>query len=156
AGHTSEALACAEEAMDSLAQDRTLGIDLLGYNPYSMLADIRADLLFFVGRTAECVQWFESAIQQAPEDHDPYMIGVLCADYGGVCSSWLGDSQAALAHARQGVEPREKAWGNPRANLCLHAGIHESCSGPIRAAEVAKKLGLPSPREVRQTSPRRP
>jgi tetratricopeptide (TPR) repeat protein len=110
AGHTSEGLTCTEEGMDRLAQDQTLGIDTLGYNPYTMLADIRAGFLFFMGRTAEGVQWYQKAIQRAREDQDLLMLGVACADYGGMYS-FLGDPQVALAHARQGVELAEKAGG---------------------------------------------
>ena len=108
--------------MDSLVADRTLGIDLLGYNPYTMLADIRADLLIFVGRTAEGVQWFENAIQRVREDHDLLMLGAPFADYGGM-NSWVGDAQASLANARQGVEFAEKAAGVvTRAVAYVHLG----------------------------------
>jgi hypothetical protein len=68
--HPSEGLACAEEAMGSLAQDRTLGTELLGYNPYTMLADIGAG-----------------------------MLGVASADCGGVYS-WLDDPQVGRRAAR--------------------------------------------------------
>ena len=56
-----------------------------------------------MGRVAEGVQWFEKAIQRAREDHDLFMLGVACADYGGMYAD-VGDAQVALAHARQGVE----------------------------------------------------
>jgi tetratricopeptide (TPR) repeat protein len=92
------------------ASDRTLGIDMLGFNPYAMLADLRAVCLLGMGRTAEGVQWFQNAIQRAREDHDLFMLGSACADYGGMCSE-VGDPQVTLAHARQGVELGEKAGG---------------------------------------------
>jgi hypothetical protein len=34
-GHFSEGLTCTEEGMERLSQDPTLGIDLLGYSPYT-------------------------------------------------------------------------------------------------------------------------
>jgi tetratricopeptide (TPR) repeat protein len=110
AGHFSEGLTCTEEGMDRLAQDPTLGIDLLGYNPYTMLAELRALSLHFMGRIAEAVQGFQNAIQRAREDHDLLTLGVAHGDYGGLCS-WVGDAQVALQHARQGVEIGEKAGG---------------------------------------------
>jgi tetratricopeptide (TPR) repeat protein len=108
AGHWSEGLTCSEEAMDRLASDRTLGIDTLGYNPYTMLADLRAVCLLHMGRTAEGVQWFENAIHRAREEHDLFTLGVACGDYGGVYS-FLGGREVVLERARQGVEIGEKA-----------------------------------------------
>jgi tetratricopeptide (TPR) repeat protein len=110
AGRWSEGLTCTEEGMDQVAQDPTLGTDLLGYNPYTQLADLRAVFLFWMGRTAESLQWFQKAIQRAREDHDLFTLGVACADYGGNYSI-VGDAQVALTHARQGVEIAEKAAG---------------------------------------------
>jgi class 3 adenylate cyclase/tetratricopeptide (TPR) repeat protein len=107
AGHFSEGLTCAEEAMEGLAQDPTLGIDLVGSNPYTTLADLRAVFLFHMGRLAEGVQWFQKAIQRAREDNDLLSLAFACADYGG-CYSFVGDPQVALTHARQGVEIAEK------------------------------------------------
>lgn len=39
--------------MDSLAQDPTIGIDVTGFNPYTLLADLRADFLLGMGRVVE-------------------------------------------------------------------------------------------------------
>jgi adenylate cyclase len=110
AGHWSEGLICAEEAMDRLARDQTIGTDVLGYNPYTWLASIRAIFLVWTGRVAESVQWFQRAIQRAREDHDLMLLGVVNGDYGGMYSE-VGDPQVALPHARQGVELTEKAAG---------------------------------------------
>src|SRR5262249_54972329 len=111
AGRFSEGLTCTEEAMERLAPDPTLGIDLLGYSPYTMLAVIRADFLIFIGHTSEAVQWYEKAIQRARDDNDLMMLGVAYADYSGFYDAYLGDAQVALTHARQGVEFGEKAGG---------------------------------------------
>jgi tetratricopeptide (TPR) repeat protein len=99
AGHWPEGLTCAEEAMDRLAEDPTLGIDLLGSNPYAVLAGLRAVFLLLMGRVAEGVQWFQKAIQRAREDHDLPCLAQACADYGGIYS-FVGDPQVALTHAR--------------------------------------------------------
>jgi class 3 adenylate cyclase/tetratricopeptide (TPR) repeat protein len=109
-GHLSEGLTCTEEAMDRLSQEQALGTDLLGFNPYTMLADIRANFLFMTGRVPEGVHWFESAIQRAREENDLLMLGVACADFGANYSV-VGDPKVALAHARQGLELAEKAGG---------------------------------------------
>jgi adenylate cyclase len=110
AGRWSEGLTCTEEAMDRLAEDQTLGIDALGYNPYTMLAELRAVMLISLGRAAEALQWFQNAIQRAREDHDVLMLGSSSADYGGTFSD-VGDPQVSLAHARQGVELGDKVGG---------------------------------------------
>jgi tetratricopeptide (TPR) repeat protein len=117
ARHWSEALTCTEDAMDRLAEDQTLGIDMLGYNPYTMLADLRAGSLNLLGRTAEALQWFEKALQRARDDHDLLMLGVVCADYGANFSI-VGDAQVALERARQGAEIGEKVGG---ATTRMHA-----------------------------------
>src|SRR5206468_2332827 len=70
AGHWTEGLTCAGEAMERLAQYPTLGIDRFGYNPYTVLATLRASFLLWVGRVAEGVQWFQKAIQRGRQDHD--------------------------------------------------------------------------------------
>ncbi len=110
AGHWSETLTCTEDAMDRLAEDQTLGIDMLGYNPYTMLADLRAASLTTLGRAAEALQWFEKAMQRARDDHDLLMLGVVCADYGANFSV-VGDAQVTLERARQGAEIGEKVGG---------------------------------------------
>jgi class 3 adenylate cyclase/tetratricopeptide (TPR) repeat protein len=106
-GYFSEGLSCTEEGMDRLAQDQTLGTDILGYNPYTMLADLRADFLGGMGRLSEALEWWEKAIWRAREDHDLLNLGVASADFGGNYS-WCGDLVACLAHARQGLELAEK------------------------------------------------
>jgi hypothetical protein len=68
AGHLSAGLTSAEEGMDRLSQEQTVGTELLGFNPYTMLAAIRANFLFMTGRVAERIHWFEKAIQRARED----------------------------------------------------------------------------------------
>ena len=109
-GRFSEALNCAEEAMERLAQDPTLGIDVLGQNPYTTLAQLRADLLLIMGRVGDGVPWFEKALQRAREDRDLITLGSTYADYGGMGSEVI-DPQVALAHARQGVELGENVSG---------------------------------------------
>jgi tetratricopeptide (TPR) repeat protein len=109
-GHFPEALSCAEEAMDRLSQEPTLGIDVLGQNPYTVLAHVRADILFCMGRVGEGVAWFENALQRGREDRDLVTLARAHADYGGMLSE-VEDPQVALTHARQGVELGEKASG---------------------------------------------
>jgi class 3 adenylate cyclase/tetratricopeptide (TPR) repeat protein len=147
AAHFPEALACTEEAMDRLAQDPTLGIDMLGYNPYTMLAELRAICLFWMGRVDEGVQWFQKAIQRAREENDLLVLGSACADYGGMFS-WVGDLHVALTHARQGVELAEKASGPHlrvfaygELGLAYHnAGAHaEAVTSLERAREIAQE-----------------
>jgi class 3 adenylate cyclase/tetratricopeptide (TPR) repeat protein len=122
AGCFAEGLNCAEEGMEYLAKDPAIGIDLLGFNPYTMLVTIRADFLFMVGRVPEGVEWFERALQRAREDQDLLMLGVANADFGGMYSD-LGDPQIALTHARQGVELAEKVAGpHTRAFAYLQVG----------------------------------
>src|SRR5262249_29712767 len=110
AGQWSEGLTCTEEAMDRLAEDQTLGIDVLSYNPYTMLAELRAGMLVSLGRAAEGLQWVQNAIPPARANHHVLMLGSASADYGGVYSD-VGDPQVSLAHGRQGVELGDKAGG---------------------------------------------
>jgi tetratricopeptide (TPR) repeat protein len=65
-----------------------------------------------MGRVDEGVRWFQKAIQHAREEHDLLVLGIACADYGGMFS-WVGDPQVALTHARQGVELGGKVSGPP-------------------------------------------
>jgi tetratricopeptide (TPR) repeat protein len=117
AGHWSEALACSEDAMERLTEDQTLGIDMLGYNPHTWLADLRAVCLSLLGRVPEALQWFQKAIQRARDDHDLFNLGVACSDYGAHYSV-VGDAQVAIEHARQGAEIGEKVGG---ATTRMHA-----------------------------------
>ncbi|HSD11324.1 MAG TPA: hypothetical protein VLF14_10080 [Candidatus Binatia bacterium] len=78
AGYWREGLNCAEEAMDRLVEDQTLGIDMLGENPYTSLAELRAVFLLYMGRVSESVQCFQKAIQRAREDHDLIMLCIGC------------------------------------------------------------------------------
>jgi adenylate cyclase len=125
-----EGLACTEEGMDRLGQDPRIGIDVIGFNPYTMLADLRGDFLWGMGRIAEGAQCFEKALQQARDEDDLLVLGVLSADYGGNFS-WFGEGQVALANTRRGVELAEKvasvttlavAYAH-HGRACLHAGL---------------------------------
>jgi adenylate cyclase len=140
AGHWSECLACTEEGMDRLAKDQTLGIDMLGYNPYTMLAVLRADSLAALGRWGDALQCFENAMQRARDDHDLLMLGVACADYGGNYS-WVDNTQVVLDHARKGVEIGEKVGG---ATTRMHAyaqlaGAYIRCGSYAEAVTSAER-----------------
>jgi class 3 adenylate cyclase/tetratricopeptide (TPR) repeat protein len=145
AGLLSEGLNCTEEGMERLAPDPTLGIDLLGYNPYTMLAALRADFLIHMGHTAEAVQWYEKAIQRAREENDIMMLGVAYADYSGFYDALLGDAQVALTHARQGVEFGEKG-GNPFTRIFAYVHLGQaflevgSYAEAVSALEQAREI----------------
>jgi tetratricopeptide (TPR) repeat protein len=111
--------------MERLAQDPTLGTDLLGYNPYTMLAVIRAGFLLFLGRTGEALQWFEKAMQRAREDNDLMMLSVAYAEYSGFYDAYLGDPQVALTRARQGVELGENA-GSPFTRIFAYVRLGQA------------------------------
>jgi tetratricopeptide (TPR) repeat protein len=80
----------------------------------------------------------EKAIQRAREDHDLLMLGVACADYGGVYSD-VGDSQVSLAQARQGVELAEKA-GGPETRAFAYAQLGRACFGVGSYVEAVTSL----------------
>jgi class 3 adenylate cyclase/tetratricopeptide (TPR) repeat protein len=148
AGRWSEVVTCTEPGMEGLTNDQRLGIDMLGYNPYTMLANLRAGSLIVLGRTAEGVQWFQNALERAKEDHDLLMEGVVCADYGNAYS-YPGDRAVALESARRGAEIGEKVGGattrmhayTQLARAYLNAGLY---SDAVTSAEQARAIAQES------------
>jgi adenylate cyclase len=103
AGLVSEAIIRAEELLQEAGEDRSLDVWLVRY--------IQAINLGLVGRWPEAVAWFHREIHRTREDQQLELLGWTCSEYAGLCS-FLGDTQVALDHARQGAEIAEKV-GNP-------------------------------------------
>jgi class 3 adenylate cyclase/tetratricopeptide (TPR) repeat protein len=103
AGLLSEAVMRGENLLKEAGEDRSLEV--------FFVRSIQLPSLALVGRWPEAVASFQREIQRAHEDRQLDQLGWACAEYGDLCSS-LGDAQAALDHARQGVEIAEKV-GDP-------------------------------------------
>ena len=133
AGRLREGLALAEQALTCMPADPEFG-NLLGYSPYLNIWLLKANLLCYAGRWPAAVEAFEHTMQVCRAHTHPVMLAHACTDYAWWLAL-LADGQAALAHARQGLDIAEKMGSRMTRLFAYNAlGFATLRVGPAHAA----------------------
>lgn len=140
----------ADKAMASWPPDLQRGYWISGNNPHTFFAFIGGIYLIWLGRLEEAQARLEIARQRAMDDETPEVVG-WCGYGLTQVQAWLGNGEAALAHARDVADISEKL-GSPLLGLYRHMcfamayGVLDRFEAAINEAEAAVQLAQESER----------
>lgn len=140
----------ADKAMATWPPDLQRGYWISGNNPHTFFAFIGGIYLIWLGQLDEAQTRLDAARQRAIADDTPEVVS-WCGYGLTQVQAWLGNGEAALAHAREVAEISEKL-GSPLLGLYRHMcfamayGVLDRFDSAIAEAEAAVQLAQQSER----------
>ncbi len=119
-GRLREGLRVIDEALADATDDVDVGIEFLGYRPIIGLWMYRGQHLQLMGRLREADDWLRRALAGAEDAGEIELPGWIRLHQGKL-AYYSGDADAALAHARAGLEAAERTGSGFGAVQAYHA-----------------------------------
>jgi tetratricopeptide (TPR) repeat protein len=146
-GECREAVAICDRAIELADGDPTVGASIVAGCPYAFCHAMKGYNLFILGEIEEARRLLEQGRKIAREQGDIETVGFIHQ-----WSTWLacvlGEPEAALGHAQQGLEIAERIGGSfSRAYAWFFLGLAEWMRGEWRRAIEAIECSLAIARE---------
>jgi adenylate cyclase len=148
-GDYREAVAVLDRAIELAGGDPTLAADIIVGCPYALCHVLKGLVLIDLGELEEAGRQLEQGRKLAREQGDAETVGLSHSVFAWL-AYFLGEPEAALAHARQALELAERIGSSfSRAWAWSHLGFAERMRGEWRPAVEVLERSLAIAREGR-------